>query len=74
MEFKVEGRYFPNTLYAFTFAQIQADRMDRAVEVHASDPFDRLSSHASWHATAHPANYMRQHTVKQPPGLWAAAA
>ena len=65
MEYEVEGRYFPTNLYAFTFAQIQADRMHRAVEVHISDPYDRLSRTGSWHATAHPEEYRRTHLVKE---------
>jgi hypothetical protein len=67
MGFYVEGRYFPNSLYAFTFAQIQADRMNRPVEV-------QLADSRAWHATAHPENFRRQHRVKQPPGVLAAAA
>lgn len=61
--FVVEGRFFPNSLYAFTFALIQADRMQRPVEVH--------NNHGSlwdptWHATAHPGNYLRPHMVRVP--------
>lgn len=61
--FVVEGRYFPNSLYAFTFAQIQADRMDRVVEVHNNhgtlwDP--------TWHATAHPEGSRRVHVQRAP--------
>ena len=67
--FFVEGRYFPNSLHAFTFAQIQADRMQRAVEVHLDYEVPR-----PWHATAYPTGYTRPHIVKQPPGLLAAAA
>lgn len=72
MEFQVEGRYFPDPLQAFTFAQIQADRMGRPVEVHIRDKYDNLE--ASWHATAYPPNHVRAHIVKQPPGLIASAA
>ena len=80
MDFEVEGRYFPNGLFAFTFAQIQADRMGRPVEVHVRDKYDmrRMTIPSqrgpTWQATAHPANYKRHHMVKQPPGLLAAAA
>lgn len=56
--FVVEGRFFPNSLYAFTFAQIQADRMDRAVEVHNNYGSLWVST---WHATAHPEGYRRAH-------------
>ena len=57
----VEGRYFPNSLYAFTFAQIQADRMQRVVEVH--------NNHGSlwdptWHASAYPTGYHRDHYLR----------
>ena len=57
----VEGRYFPNSLYAFTFAQIQADRMQRVVEVH--------NNHGSlwdptWHANAYPTGYHRDHYLR----------
>lgn len=67
-DFFVEGRYFPSSLYAFTFAGIQADRMDRAVEVHVSvltepRPLGRNSS--TWHATAHPSHYVRRHLVME---------
>lgn len=78
MDFEVEGRYFPNSLFAFTFAQIQADRMQRPVEVHVHDPYDQplpvLKHKSTWHATAYPTGYIRSHVVKQPPGLLAAAA
>lgn len=61
-EFFVEGRYFPNSLYAFTFAQIQADRMDRPVHVHTA-PFEHGEIYhrngSDWHATAHPENFRR---------------
>jgi len=67
-EFFVEGRYFPDPIQAFTFAQIQADRMGRSVEI-------RLEGKTGpYHGTAHPPNFMRAHTVKQPPGLIASAA
>mgnify|MGYP003136477971 CR=1 FL=1 len=71
MDFAVEGRYFPNPLYAFTFAQIQADRMDRPVEVHLrpETPHGRpYEQRSTWHATAHPSNYVRRHLVKEEPG------
>jgi hypothetical protein len=63
----VEGRHFPNTLYAFTFAGIQADRMDRPVEVRVN---------GQWHATAHPESYVREHVYSEnsPLGISAAAA
>lgn len=68
-EFFVEGRYFPNPLWAFTFAQIQADRMERAVEVHSAEEINipRLLTResATWHATAHPSNFVRSHLVAQ---------
>lgn len=57
MNFIVEGRYFPDSLQAFTFAWIQADRMLRAVEVHTNVPG------RPWHATAQPSNYVRSHKV-----------
>jgi hypothetical protein len=75
-EFFVEGRYFPNSLYAFTFAQIQADRMDRPVHVVAGDPewathrdqYGRVlttpGKSTNWHATAHPENFRREHLVR----------
>jgi hypothetical protein len=62
-KFEVEGRFFPNSLQAFTFATIQADRMNRPVEVHVYDNthrlvrehFPKVLRHKStWHATAHP--------------------
>ena len=69
MEFAVEGRYFPNPLYAFTFAQIQADRMERPVEVHikAGQPTFVLRGKRAhtWHATAHPSNFERSHLVRE---------
>jgi hypothetical protein len=73
MDFFVEGRYFANTLYAFTFAQIQADRMNRVVEVHSTNalPANSFSAvggghkSASWHATAHPSNFVRRHLVPE---------
>jgi len=72
-EFFVEGRYFPNSLQAFTFAGIQADRMDRAVEVHTQSELNRhLQIHdpsrlrlSTWHATAHPSNFVRRHLVTE---------
>lgn len=67
MEFFVEGRYFPNSLWAFTFAGIQADRMDRPVEVHvkAAQPHTVLRGHGAhtWHATAQPSHFVRRHLV-----------
>lgn len=63
MKFFVEGRYFNNTLWAFTFAQIQAARMGRPVEVRVE------VADGPWHATAYPDNYKRAHVVKQPPGV-----
>lgn len=76
--FVVEGRYFPNPLWAFTFAGIQADRMDRPVEVHIDLgdyrvlPQDIPSNVVTkklntWHATAHPEGYVRRHLVKESP-------
>ena len=75
MQFTVEGRYFPNPLYAFTFAQIQADRMDRPVEVHLDRTNQgqnqyhkpKLGERAAptYHATAHPSNFVRRHLVKE---------
>ena len=64
MEFFVEGRYFPNSLYAFTFAGIQADRMSRPVEVHLNEGglFEK-----TWHATAQPSNFVRSHLVAGSP-------
>lgn len=68
MSFIVEGRYFPNSLQAFTFASIQADRMNRPVEVWVGDesrprPLSYFPS--GWHATAQPSNFVRRHLVKQ---------
>ncbi len=60
-EFFVEGRHFPSLLWAFTFAQIQADRMCRPVEIQR-DLYDR-----PWHSTAHPSNFVRRHLVKELP-------
>lgn len=60
----VEGRRFPNSLQAFTFAQIQADRMDRAVQVHNGDPNFSYMDH-TWHATAYPSNFVRSHLVRE---------
>lgn len=68
MKFFVEGRYFPDPLQAFTFAQIQADRMDRSVEIRLG------TAQGAYHGTAHPPGFMRQHTVKQPPGVLPLAA
>lgn len=59
MEFFVEGRYFPNSLQAFTFAQIQADRMQRVVEVHLNEEV-----HRPWHATAYPEGFRRDHYMR----------
>ena len=68
----VEGRKFNDTLSAFTFAQIQADRMQRPVEVHYEAPRGQI---ATWHATAYPTDYRRQHLVVEnsPSRLFAAA-
>ena len=70
-EFFVEGRYFPNSLYAFTFAGIQADRMDRPVEVHVTtdvrvEPRPLSWKSSSWHATAQPSHFVRRHLVMEP--------
>ena len=68
MEFFVEGRYFPNSLFAFTFAGIQADRMSRPVEVHTKKPWSdagRKPRPITWHATAQPSNYVRSHLVTE---------
>ena len=69
MKFAVEGRYFPNPLFAFTFAGIQADRMGRAVEVHikATQPHLVLQGRKAptWHATAHPSHFARSHLVTE---------
>ncbi len=55
MNFVVEGRYFDDAIQAFTFAQIQATRMDRPVEVRLN-----VSQHTRpWHATAYPDGYER---------------
>jgi hypothetical protein len=60
--FVVEGRYFPNSLQAFTFAQIQADRMKRVVEVrHTTVP----AWAPMWYATAAPTGYRRRHLVME---------
>lgn len=71
-KFFVEGRYFPNSLYAFTFAGIQADRMDRPVEVHLHTPGQppNISTgmkhkRETWHATAQPSDFVRRHLVKE---------
>lgn len=71
MSFSVEGRYFPNSLYAFTFAQIQADRMKRPVEVHTyirgqdfRPPVTGRRS-STYHATAQPSHFVRRHLVKE---------
>ena len=60
-DFFVEGRYFPNSLWAFTFAQIQADRMNRPVEVESVD----IDQFRFWHATAQPSNFVRRHLVRE---------
>lgn len=69
MEFSVEGRYFPNSLWAFTFALIQADRMHRTVEVHTNVPGaskqGRHFKSITWHATAQPSNSVRRHLVRE---------
>lgn len=57
--FSVEGRYFPNSLQAFTFAWIQADRMERPVEVHLNQVESIYDG--TWHATARPSNYVQSH-------------
>ena len=69
--FWVEGRYFPNSLQAFTFAGILADRMDRPVHVHAhgKPEFPLEYKGANWISTAHPEGFIRPHLVKQPPGV-----
>ena len=60
----VEGRHFNgNQIYAFTFAQIQADRMGRAVEVHTARPGQLRRR--TWHATAHPSHFARSHLVTE---------
>lgn len=64
-EFFVEGRYFPDTLLAFTFAGIQADRMNRPVEVHLNEP--KFGTGRPWHCTAQPSNYVRSHLT---PGVY----
>jgi hypothetical protein len=65
-EFDVEGRYFPNSLYAYAFAEIQADLMDRPVEVHIKGfPHPVLKHKSTWHATAHPSNFVRRHLVTE---------
>ena len=67
MQFAVEGRYFPDPIQGFTFAQIQADRMSRPVEVHTHTPGQRVwpggrCSH-TYHATAYPSHFVRSHKV-----------
>ena len=59
--FWVEGRYFENSLEAFTFAWIQADRMARPVSVYWNQ-VDSIYSNM-WYATAQPSNYVRSHKV-----------
>ena len=77
-KFVVEGRYFINSLLAFTFASIQADRMNRPVEVHVDLGPYRVGlqdipgnvvtkSLSTWHATAQPSNFVRRHLVKESP-------
>lgn len=61
-EFSVEGRYFPNSLWAFTFASIQADRMDRPVSVHRN--FGSLYE-PTWESTAQPSDFVRRHLVRE---------
>lgn len=62
--FSVEGRYFEDSLTAFTFAGIQADRMDRAVEVRIpAFHDDGLLRPGAWHGTARPESYRRLHAV-----------
>jgi hypothetical protein len=64
-EFFVEGRHFPNSLWAFTFAGIQADRMLRPVEVHIkSNGYYKVGTDPTWHATAYPSNFVRSHLVR----------
>jgi hypothetical protein len=58
-DFHVEGRYFADPLTAFTFASIQADRMDRPVEVQLNIPGRPMES------VAHPSNFVRSHLVTQ---------
>ena len=77
MEFVVEGRYFSNPLFAFTFAAIQADRMLRPVEVHVAtlgvkntrnpytDYMRQGKTSGTWHATAQPSNFVRSHLVAE---------
>lgn len=67
-EFFVEGRYFPDSLQAFTFAGIQADRMGRAVEVRTQIKYgDTMYNPGTgpWHSTAQPSNYVRRHLVRE---------
>lgn len=65
-EFWVEGRWFPDSLQAFTFAEIQADRMQRPVYVHVGKPTYELNGRGSnWHATAYPSYHVRSHVVRE---------
>jgi hypothetical protein len=65
-EFFVEGRWFPDSLQAFTFAEIQADRMQRPVHVHYGEPNYAVSGKGfNWHATAYPSYYIRNHVVRE---------
>ena len=57
--FHVEGRYFEDDLTAFTFASIQADRMERPVEVQLNIPTRPFVSRAL------PSNSVRRHLVTQ---------
>ena len=66
--FCVEGRRFPNLLHAFTFAQIQSERMDRPVEVHLeaspkANFFGGTRHLPLYHATAYPPSHVRVHRV-----------
>lgn len=65
-EFFVEGRYFPNNLQAFTFAQIQADRMQRVVHVHENREKRYPIYHKGecWHSTAYPTGFRREHYMR----------
>lgn len=56
LDYKVEGRYFPNFQQAFTFALGQAEKMNRDVEVEKQC---RKSSW-KWCSTAHPPHYKQE--------------
>jgi hypothetical protein len=54
MKFIVEGRWFSNRLHAVTFASMQAEIMDRSVDVN-TEVRDRAGvSRRSWACTMHP--------------------